>query len=104
MQGSDGTDRERIATIIDLERYPIDRPGAPAFEALVSRCLDELSEDGCCVLGSFIRPRSVARMVREGEDLAPQAHLILRPMSRTSRRPIRVGRSKSAPTASCVMT
>lgn len=74
MQGSDGTDRERIATIVDLERYPIDRPGAPAFEALVSRCLDELSEDGCCVLERFIRPRSVARMVREGEGLAPQAH------------------------------
>jgi hypothetical protein len=64
----------RIATIVDLERYPIDQPLSPAFRALVSRCLDRLAEDGCCVLKGFIRPESVARMVREGEHLAPLAH------------------------------
>jgi hypothetical protein len=74
MQGSQSTRRERIATIVDLERYPIDQPGSPKFAALVSRCLDELSDDGCCVLKRFIQPRSVARMAREGEDLAPRAH------------------------------
>lgn len=66
--------RARIAAIIDLERYPIDRPRSPAFDALVSRCLDELSQDGCCVLDGFIRPGSVARMVREATSLAPLAH------------------------------
>ena len=65
MQAKDIDGRARIATIIDLERYPIDRPRSPAFDALVTRCLDELSGDGCCVLDGFIRPGSVARMARE---------------------------------------
>ena len=74
MQVKDGQARAHIAAIIDLERYPIDRPRSPAFDALVTRCLDELSQDGCCVLEGFIRPGSVARMVREATSLAPLAH------------------------------
>jgi len=74
MQVKDKEAHARLATIIDLERYPIDRPRSPAFRALVKRCLDELSDDGCCVLDGFIQPGSVARMASEAGGLAPLAH------------------------------
>ena len=51
--------------ILDLGRYPLDAPGAPAWHALVARCRDDLARDGMFNLEGFVRPEALARAVAE---------------------------------------
>lgn len=60
-------------SVIDLARYPIDRPG-PEREALVATCRQQLAETGCVVLEGFVTQDALAAMNAEGRDLAPSAH------------------------------
>ncbi len=60
-------------SVIDLARYPIDRPG-PARDALIAECRRQLAETGCVVLEGFVTPEALASMNAEGRELAPQAH------------------------------
>ena len=41
--------------ILDLERYPLDRPGTPEWQALVDRCRKELAEDGMFSLDGLMK-------------------------------------------------
>jgi hypothetical protein len=61
------------AELIDLERYPIDRPGA-ARDAVVRRAHAELAAEGCAVLKGFVRPERIAALVAESDRVAPFAH------------------------------
>lgn len=63
-----------LAQTIDLDRYPIQRTGTPAHAALISRCREQLTADGCVVLKGFIQPAALAAIRHETEQLAPQAH------------------------------
>lgn len=60
--------------IVDLTRYPIDRPGGPEFDALIVDCRARLAGDGLCLLPAFIRPAALTAMTEEAMALAPQAH------------------------------
>lgn len=60
--------------IVALDRYPIDRPAASAFEALVADCRAQLGASGLCLLPDFIRPTALAAMADEAMTLAPRAH------------------------------
>lgn len=51
--------------ILDLDRYPIDRPGSPAAQALVERCRAALKADGMFNLDGFVRPAAIARAASE---------------------------------------
>jgi hypothetical protein len=51
--------------ILDLDRYPLDKPGTPAWAALVDRCRNELDRDGMFNLDCLMRPETVAQAVRE---------------------------------------
>jgi hypothetical protein len=62
------------ATLVDLDRYPILAPTAPAGRALARRCRAELDATGACELEGFLRPEATARMVSESESLASVAH------------------------------
>ena len=42
--------------IVDLDRYPLDRPGAPEWRALVDWAQQELAETGMFNLEGFLRP------------------------------------------------
>jgi len=42
--------------IIDLERFPIDRPHSPEYTDLVERCQDELDANGMFNLEGFLHP------------------------------------------------
>jgi hypothetical protein len=44
---------------LDLDRYPIDRPGSPAYEALAGRCREALEKEGLFNLDGFVRPEIV---------------------------------------------
>lgn len=61
-----------VADLIDLGRYPIDRPGA-ARDALIQSAREAIAADGCAVLKSFVRPRHIAQLVAECDRVAPQA-------------------------------
>lgn len=65
---------QRIHGIVDLDRFPIHDPDAPAYRELVGYCRDELAEDGCCSVGTFLRPEAITRISAEAETLAPQAY------------------------------
>jgi len=47
--------------ILDLDRYPLDRPESAAARALVRRCREELAAEGMYNLPGFLREEVVAR-------------------------------------------
>ncbi len=42
--------------ILDLERYPLDRPNSPEYAALVAKCRADLARDGMFNLEGFLLP------------------------------------------------
>ena len=59
--------------LIDLDRYPLDRPGA-ALDAVVSAARDALGRDGCVVLPGFLIPHAVELLTREADGVADKGH------------------------------
>lgn len=51
--------------ILDLDRYPLDRPGSPGWETLVQRCRADLVRDGMYNLEGLVRPEALERAVAE---------------------------------------
>lgn len=47
--------------LVDLETYPIDQPGSPAYAALVAECRARLAVDGMFDLPGFMRPEMVRK-------------------------------------------
>lgn len=62
-----------ITDIVDLERYSISDPEAPAAVALVRRGRELLASDGVFTLPGFIRPAALAAMQDEADRLCPDA-------------------------------
>lgn len=65
---------------IDLNRYPIDRPGAD-LDAVLLRARTALAADGCAVLKGFLTAEGIAALTREAKDVADKGH---RSYSRTN--------------------
>ena len=55
--------------ILDLDRYPLDGPGSPDWQALVDRARADLAANGMFNLEGFLRPGATALTVAE---LAPR--------------------------------
>lgn len=55
--------------LLDLDRFPLDRPGSDVWQALVDRCRADLDRTGMFNLEGFLRP-DVARS--EAESFAPR--------------------------------
>jgi hypothetical protein len=51
--------------ILDLERYPLDKPGLPAWQALVDRCKVDLARDGMFNLDDLMRPEAIGKCLDE---------------------------------------
>jgi hypothetical protein len=51
--------------ILDLDRYPLDQPGAPAYAALVEGCRAQLAAHGMFNLDGFVRQRAIERCAAE---------------------------------------
>jgi hypothetical protein len=51
--------------ILDLDRYPLDRPGTDAWHALVSTCRADLAKDGMFNLEGLVKPEALARAIAE---------------------------------------
>jgi hypothetical protein len=66
----------RIEQIVDLERYPLDRPEDAACRELVEHCRTELEETGCCLLPGFLKPAAIAAALADADAALPQAHQV----------------------------
>lgn len=51
--------------ILDLDRYPLDKPGTQAWNALVDRCRSDLARDGMFNLEGLVRAQALERAVAE---------------------------------------
>lgn len=56
--------------VLDLERFPLDRPDSPPFEALVASCRRAMAATGMCNLDGLVRPAGIERAVRELKPLS----------------------------------
>ncbi len=54
-----------MRNILDLDRYPLDTPGTPAWNALVEKCRADLVENGMFNLEGFVRPEALVRTIAE---------------------------------------
>ncbi|MGH8221860.1 MAG: HalD/BesD family halogenase [Woeseiaceae bacterium] len=61
-----------LADIVDLDRYPLDRPDSVELDESVQRCRADLQAHGCSVLEGFFAP-GIETMRREAAELAPLA-------------------------------
>lgn len=52
-----------IGDLVDLDRYPLDRPDSAGWAALVARARADLARDGMFNLAGFLRPEAVASAV-----------------------------------------
>lgn len=66
--------RRVVQDILDLKRFPIDRPGTLGYAALVAACKGDLARDGMFSLDGFMHP-DVAQKVAEdtAEDMATKS-------------------------------
>ena len=55
--------------ILDLDRYPLDRPASPEFDQLVADCRRAMATSGMFNLEGILRPGAIARAVDEIEPL-----------------------------------
>ncbi|MBY6137975.1 hypothetical protein KUV26_00845 [Leisingera daeponensis] len=63
-----------LAEVVDLGRYPIDRPGSQAYARMMEDLQSELETDGCAVLPGFAHSDGIARLAAEAESVASQGH------------------------------
>ncbi len=60
-----------IAALVDLDRYPLDRPDDEAYAAAVDRARLQLGADGCAVVRSLVRDDAVAQL---GGEIVANKH------------------------------
>ena len=66
--------KSRAESLIDLDRYPIDRPKSAAYRKLIAEIRSELEEDGCAVLSGFVREDQAQALVEEAASVEGEAH------------------------------
>ncbi|MFN0194213.1 MAG: 2OG-Fe(II) oxygenase [Aestuariivirga sp.] len=54
-----------MRNILDLDLYPLDSPGTPAWQALVARCRADLARDGMFNLEGLVRPEALDQAISE---------------------------------------
>lgn len=63
----------QIGDLVDLERYPLDRPGTEAYRRCVDSVRHALETGSCAVLSDFIRAGRIEVLRAEATELKPQA-------------------------------
>ena len=59
--------------ILDLDRYPLDRPDGAATGALIARCRADLAANGMFNLDGFLKPGALARALAEVKPVLDSA-------------------------------
>ena len=60
--------------ILDLDRYPSDKPGSPAWFELVETCRANLAVEGMFNLEGFVRPDALIRAMTEIKPVMETLH------------------------------
>ncbi|RLK10927.1 HalD/BesD family halogenase [Ruegeria conchae] len=60
--------------LVDLGRYPIDRPDSYGYRQLIADLRRDLDVDGCAVLPSFVHEEGLEKLIAEADEVAPKAH------------------------------
>ena len=60
-------------SLIDTDRYPIDRSDTEVFRQLVDQCRQELTQQGACMLPGFTTPQATGRMALETDRVVHAA-------------------------------
>ena len=63
-----------VLTMLDTDRYPVDRLDEPAGRALIGEIQTDLANSGAASLPGFLRPAALEMMVAEAEALAVLAY------------------------------
>ena len=71
----------KLADFVDLDMYPIDRPGSDDYVAAVAAARDGLRSVGCAVVTNLIRAAAVAELVAEIEQEKPTTHFSMQTMN-----------------------
>jgi len=58
--------------ILDLDRYPLDRPQTKAWQGLMHKCRDDLARDGMFNLHGFLKPGTAGRIADEIQPVMDQ--------------------------------
>jgi hypothetical protein len=66
---------DRLTTIVDLNRYPIQDLNSPIIKKLIERCKKELDEDSCSTIPNFILPKSLEIMNQELEKQLDEVYM-----------------------------
>ena len=60
--------------LVDLKRYPIHLQSSDEYRELIVRTQAQLNEDGCAVMGGFVRADRLADLVEEANGVADKGH------------------------------
>ncbi|WP_170759461.1 hypothetical protein [Ruegeria lacuscaerulensis] len=63
-----------LQDLVDLGRYPIDRPDSRAYDRMIADVRRELDQDGCAVLPGFVHAEGLEQLLAEANAVAPKAH------------------------------
>ncbi len=64
----------QLHELIDLDRYPIDRPDSDAYGAVVEHAREGLRAEGCAVIKDLVRPDARSRLGQEIWDRKATTH------------------------------
>ena len=63
-----------LADLVDLDRYPIDKPDSDAYLAAVEVARVDLRSVGCAVIKDLVRPEALERLGKEIWDRKDTTH------------------------------
>ena len=66
---------DRLKTIVDLEKYPIQDLNSPKIKDLIAKCKSELNQFSCSTIPNFILPKSLEIMNSELEKQINEVYM-----------------------------
>ena len=66
---------DRLKTIIDLKKYPIQNLNSPITKSLVKKCKNELDQFSCSTIPNFILPKSLKIINTELEKQLDEVYM-----------------------------
>ena len=66
---------DRLKTIVDLEKYPIQDLNSPKIKELIKKCKNDLDQFSCSTIPNFILPKSLKIMNTELEKQVDEVYM-----------------------------
>ena len=66
---------DRLKTIVDLEKYPIQDLNSPKIKETINKCKAELDQFSCSTISNFILPKSLTTMNVELEKQVDKVYM-----------------------------